>query len=71
MSVSTATNYEALGKLFADLFPHVAHAGGGMALLAAQIGDLEESCAVMQGIMDNKPRRSHDAGPIPTAAGKL
>ena len=71
MSVSTATNHEALGKLFADLFPHVAHSAGGMALLAAQIGDLEESCALMQSIMDNKPRRSGHAGPIPTAAGKL
>src|SRR5439155_15823839 len=71
MSDSTVTDHEALAKLFIYLFPEVAHSGGGMALLAAQISGLEERCAVMQSVIDNKPRRSRDAGPIPTAAGKL
>jgi hypothetical protein len=72
MSVLTATNNEALGKLLADLFPNVAHSGGGIALLAAQISDLEERCATMQGLIDHKPpRRKRYTSAASTAAGKL
>jgi len=72
MSVFTATNNEALGKLLADLFPNVAHSGGGIALLAAQISDLEERCATMQGRIDHKqPKKRRHAGAASTAAGKL
>jgi hypothetical protein len=72
MSVFTSTNNDTLGKLLADLFPNVALSGGGIALLAAKIGDLEERCATMQdGIDHRRPRTRRHAGAASTAAGKL
>jgi hypothetical protein len=72
MSVFTSTNNGRLGKLLADLFPNVALSGGGIALLAAKITDLEDRCATMQSSIDHKqPKRRRHAGVASTAAGKL
>jgi hypothetical protein len=42
MSESTSTDNVALRKLLADLFPNVPLSRAGVALLAAQISDLEK-----------------------------
>jgi hypothetical protein len=64
----TSTNNDALGKLLARLFPNVALSAAGVALLGAQISDLEKRCATMHRGIDHKRPKSRAHATAPSTA---
>jgi hypothetical protein len=51
------TNTDALRVLLERLFPDVRLSGTGVALLAAQIAELEDRCELMHTRVDHQPMR--------------